>query len=542
MNVVRLWNTLRWLRPVQIWGRLLLKFYRSGPDLRSAPEIRAADAQWLSCARSPSMKGPYSFRFLNVERSLQAPSDWNRIDWPKLWLYNLHYFDDLCATGAVERIVWHRSLVQRWIKENAPGHGNGWEPYPISLRIVNWTKWALMGNTLVDGARESLAVQVRWLRKRLEIHLLGNHLWANAKALVFAGAFFQGREAERWLEKGLSLLRRELDEQILADGGHFERSPMYHAIFLEDLIDLVQLATIFPETMPDRDVRSWRETVPRMFHWLRVMTHPDGEITFFNDAVMGIAPTCSDLIAYATALGFRVDEAPLGAIEPLPESGYVRMQAGPAVLIADVGPIGPDYLPGHAHADTLSFEFSLHRRRLLVNGGISTYEANEDRLRQRGTSEHNTVQVNESDSSEVWGGFRVARRARPLDVSWSEDEGGVLLEGVHNGYARLKSVGKTTRFWRLEPKRLLVTDRIEGKPKEAIARFRAHPSFTFHCQGDKCGTLSGAGMVLEWRAHNVEHVNIVPSSWHLGFGLSQPCQTLELRMHGNSLDMEFVWS
>jgi len=83
-------------------------------------------------------------------------------------------------------------LIKKWVQENPPGEGNGWEPYPISLRIVNWVKWDLAKNCLSDEALHSLAVQARYLLKRPEFHLLGNHLFANAKALIFAGLFFYG--------------------------------------------------------------------------------------------------------------------------------------------------------------------------------------------------------------------------------------------------------------------------------------------------------------------------------------------------------------
>ena len=125
---------------------------------------------------------------------MDSAGDWNRADWPKLWLYNLHYFDDLVADGAEGRADWHRALISRWIAENLPAAGNGWEPYPISLRLVNWCKWLLAGNEPVEGMLDSMAVQARYLSKRLERHLLGNHLWANLKALIFVGTFFEGRD------------------------------------------------------------------------------------------------------------------------------------------------------------------------------------------------------------------------------------------------------------------------------------------------------------------------------------------------------------
>ena len=157
-----------------------------------------------------SLLAPGRFSFLGVEHELRTASDWNHPSWDKLWLYHLHYFDDLNASAEEGRRAWLLALLRRWIEENPPGCGNGWEPYPLSLRLVNWVKWLLrlqaassgsLQSALGDAAlaqqlQHSLAVQARYLRRRLETHLLGNHLLANAKALVFAGACFAGDEAD----------------------------------------------------------------------------------------------------------------------------------------------------------------------------------------------------------------------------------------------------------------------------------------------------------------------------------------------------------
>ena len=484
------------------------------------------------------MTGADGFRFLNVERRIATAQDWNRAEWPKLWLYNAHYFDDLVADGAAGRIDWHRALLALWVAENPPGSGNGWEPYPTSLRIVNWIKWALAGNALDADPLHSLAVQARWLRGRLEHHLLGNHLWANAKALTFAGVFFEGEEAARWRREGLALLRRELAEQVLPDGGPFERSPMYHAIVLEDVLDLLQLAQRFPGAIDAADGSDWREAAARMLRWLRVMTHPDGEIALFNDAAFGIAPSFAALAAYGRELGVAVDERPLDAVTALPESGYVRLEAGPAVLIADVGPIGPDYLPGHAHADTLSFELSLHGRRLLVNGGTSTYEAGAERQRQRGTAAHNTVQVDGADSSEVWAGFRVARRARPFGLSIERAEGGVRLECSHDGYRRLPGQVVHRRAWQLDRHGLTVADSLEGTVQEAVARFYLHPGVGRTAEGMlRFGDGQSARLKVSGGA-----AQTVASVWHPRFGDSTENSCLAIRFTGRELTTRFDWA
>src|SRR5439155_49808 len=83
---------VRWLRPGQVYGRLRFRLHRPRPDLKPAPALRPGTGTWTGCARTASMTGPDTFRFLNVERCIAAESDWNRPDWPKLWLYNAHYF------------------------------------------------------------------------------------------------------------------------------------------------------------------------------------------------------------------------------------------------------------------------------------------------------------------------------------------------------------------------------------------------------------------------------------------------------------------
>lgn len=536
----RYWHTLQHLRPVQIYGRLWFRLYNPRPQTSCAPPLRTGQNEWVGCARTPRQLGPAQFRFIGQERSVDSASDWNRSDWPKLWLYNLHYFDDLVADGAEQRQGWHRNLIARWIAENPPGNGNGWEPYPISLRLVNWCKWLIAGNEPVDSMLDSMAVQIRFLRGRLERHLLGNHLWANLKALAFAGTFFQGEEADRWRQQGLKLLRRELADQILRDGGHFERSPMYHAILLEDLLDLIQLDSIYPGVLPAEDVRAWREKAAGMLGWLQVMTHPDGELSFFNDAAFDIAPALDALLDYSRAVGLDCQPISLDEGIHLESSGYVRLQRGPAVTLIDAAPVGPDYLPGHAHADTLSFELSLGGRRLLVNAGTSTYQNDAQRRLERSTAMHNTVTVDGQDSSEVWGAFRVARRARVSHVDIRRSGGEIILEAGHDGYQRLPGKVTHRRRWRISKCGLTIEDELEGAFHEATARFRLAPDVEVSACRASQGQLSVPGFSASWACEGGEAM-VEDGHWHPRFGASVPCKVLVINFRGNRLRTIFEW-
>jgi uncharacterized heparinase superfamily protein len=543
------WHTLRHLKPIQIYGRARFRLTRPDVDLRQAPPMRSTPAVRLvrPAARKQSVMGPHRLRFLNATRDLDT-GGWDDPDVDRLWRYNLHYFDDLTAVDASSRSEWHRELMLRWVRENPAPRGTGWEPYPTSLRIVNWVKWSLLGNQLPDQCTQSLAVQARWLAGRLETHLLGNHLLSNGKALVFVGLFFSGAEAEEWLAQGLEILERQIPEQVLADGGQFERSTMYHALALEDLLDLCNISVAFADASPElaRAIPVWRERIDPMRRWLVAMCHPDGEIGFFNDAAMGIAAPPAELEEYAARLGFGNPRRAVEVVTALHASGYIRLQRRDAVAILDVGPVGPDYLPGHAHADTLSFELSLFGERVLVNSGTSLYEGGPERARQRGTATHNTVIVDGKDSSEVWGAFRVARRARPFGLEIRR-EAANSVRCSHDGYRRLPGKPEHSRQWSLGENTLVIEDHVSGKFGTAEARFHLHPSVI----ADEVSPGANGRPQVTLRLTRGREIQVSvtggtlrkePATWHPEFGRTEANSRLVVSFDGASTRTQFTWS
>ncbi|MCH4543999.1 heparinase II/III family protein [Ochrobactrum sp. A-1] len=535
---VLLWETVRHLRPVQFYGRLWFRLMRPKPDLRPAPPLRETSQRWVQPAcRVQRQTGPTEFRFLNEIHDL-SKLGWDDPAVAKLWRYNLHYFDDLNAEGAEDRTAWHEALIIRWIAENSPGSGSAWEPYPTSLRIVNWIKWARRGNQLPAGVVASLAVQARWLTRRLEYHLLGNHLFANAKALVFAGCFFRGDEAASWLQRGLRILSREVPEQILGDGAQFELSPMYHALALEDMLDLVNMMRSSDEPVPE----AWEKKIVEMRAWLAAMSHPDGGIAFFNDAAFGIAPSGDELERYASNLGFAPTKGMADECTHLQDSGYIRLQNQRAVTLLDVAHVGPDYLPGHAHADTLSFELSVDGNRVIVNSGTSLYGNGPERARQRGTAAHNTITIDQKDSSEIWSGFRVARRARPQGLEMRKSGNEWVVSCSHDGYRWLAGKPVHHRTWEFGPNKLLVMDMVTGRFQHAEAVFHFHPDLTVTLFEDGRSGMVGKGAttLLRWTVYR-GLATLQPSTWHPEFGVSLPSQRLVIQLVDGECAMQMTW-
>ena len=113
---------------------------------------------------------------------------------------------------------------------------DGLEPYPVSLRVINWIKFISKHQIRNEKIDAVLYRHIKLLSRNLEFHLLGNHLLENAFALLFGSYYFRD---EQLYETSKNLLKSELNEQILKDGAHFELSPMYHKILLSRLLDCI---------------------------------------------------------------------------------------------------------------------------------------------------------------------------------------------------------------------------------------------------------------------------------------------------------------
>ena len=458
------------------------------------------------------------YRLLNRSATLNHPDDWNSAAAERLWLYNLHYQDGLLNVETSQDLKV--KCINRWIEENPIGIGAGWEPYPISLRVVNWIKWGLSDGILGAGMLESLATQVRVLVRKLEYHLLGNHLFANAKALVFAGLFFEGSEANVWLAKGLKILKQQVPEQFLADGGHFELSTTYHGILTEDLLDLIQIFRIYGRKHPPE----WDAVAVRAVDWMTLMTRPDGKPPLFNDAAYGVAPELPQIQAYARRLQLVPLKSVPSGLTHLVASGYFRYQANMYCCFGDVGPIGPNYIPGHAHCDMLNFELFARGRPVLVDTGVSTYEIGKRRSLERGTRSHNTVQIGSKEQSEIWGGFRVGRRARIIECQ----NGDHWIEAAHDGF-KMEGVIHARRF-EFERSAILISDALRHvglSVPRGVARFHLHPEIRPSQQGE---TILIDGMSMSF----VGATSVMIEDFYYApmFNVTQPSRLVSVTFEG----------
>lgn len=475
MNIGTYWHTIKYLKGKQLFYQLLQRFRPLALKVNlngKYDEKRGFEVKHAGWLQSPkTWMGEGRFRFIGIEKSFDG--NWNTPGRGRLWNYNLNYMDyllqeDISAEEGLKLIL---DFIGGFDRNTC-----GKEPYPLSVRCMNWIKF-ISGNRQHLPAEQAgkidkaLYSQLNALSRNPEYHLLGNHLIMNGVSLLFGAFHFRDNKLFR---KASEILLAESEEQILNDGGHFELSPMYHQQILSLFLDCVNLIDnnkgIFPEQ--EKLVSILKSKISLMTGWLENITLPGGEIPLLNDSALGIYPDSATLYEYAGKLGVR----PLK--KPLDDSGYRRFAGSNYICIADAGRTGPEYIPGHAHADTFSFVLCIGEKQVVADTGISTYENNNDRLHERGTSAHNTVKACGINSSEVWGSFRVGRRATVRMILDSQSE----LVAEHDGFSRCGAIHK--RHFVFNEDQISIHDELTGG-KDGVFNLHFHPDRSVHLEGNK---------------------------------------------------------
>lgn len=483
------------------------------------------------------------FTFLNRTLTLDQV-DWDRRYESHLWNYQLHYFNFAvpCARALVERgdqTAWRncQALIESWIGQARVGRSDGWDAYPVSVRIVNWMyAYALVADVCGDQRflerwRASIYRQLDFLSRHLEFHLLANHLLKNVKALALGGLFFNQR---KWLARGEQLLWREFEEQVLEDGGHYERSPMYHAQAMADFLECYALLRAFGHVTRKQETESKLRAMAR---FLDAMTCADGGLALFNDSANAEETRPRPIIESGTRIVGRY-ERPLPPV--FPETGYYVWisRDGGEKIIVDAGPPSVDYNTAHAHCDLLSYELWFDGGPFIVDSGVHGYGGDRFREYARSTRAHNTVMFDGREQSEVWGVFRMARRAELVGVEVDSDEDAWNFWGAYQPFynRRLtheRSIGRSTKGdW-------IIADVALGAGVARAQSFiHLHPQVSAKVIDDErfvveCATESLSARIEPFGADGVsvieavEHPKRLAQSWYFpDFGIAQPARTI----------------
>ena len=504
---IRYARTVRHLKPIQVWGRIraTLKQRLGRVSLPAIPD------EWdpiLAPAEGAPGHDPWNtredilngtFTFLNESHNLGATVDWEAPDMPLLWRFNLHYFHYIHLLTLDEQV----RLCQSWIHAHPPGAPVAWHAYPTSLRLVNWARTRMRNPAILESAY----LQAGHLYRNIEYHVTGNHVIENARALVVMGAFFrQKHEAKKWFKKGIDIIVSEIEEQILPDGGHYERSPMYHALMLECFLDV---AEVLP---PEHEAHAvLLPVITQMGDFLASMMHPDGQLALFNDSTQEIAPQPAKVIKRVLDVTGHCSQSRTA----YSHSGYYVHRGAEVFLAIDAGPVGPAHLMAHSHADVFSYELSIQGLQFIVDSGVYEYQKGPMRDYVRSTRAHNTVCIDEMDQVECWDSFRVGRRWAPDNIVFASKGMQSRFDGLYSGYAHL--IGDQITHQRKvmvdeKVRQIQVNDLVDGQGRHMVeSLIHLHPDVEVAEHSDHLVLTRGS---VSCRFHTEPFSVRIESGWY----------------------------
>lgn len=538
MNKVLLFiKTASYLKPTQIFYRLKRNFFKPIVKINYFKKPSKPEFHWTHIELySNRITKKFEAKFLNRKKKLQLPNDWNDVSFSKLWTYNLHYFEDFLCIDSKKNRNLNIEFLNIWIDQNPIGCGIGWEPYPTSLRIVNLLKAWMGGLNLEERHLKNIYQQSSHLALNLEKDILANHYFVNLKAMLFSGLIFGNHD---WINIGSKGLEKEINEQINESGFNFELSPMYNALMLVDILDIYNLVGSFENKSLDNIKNTLKKIIPKTLIANNAMRHPDGGVSFFNDSTCNVAPENKLIKDYANKLGFQVpdDRKKISFEYKYIHGGYHIVENEFQKLIFDTANIEPSYQPGHAHASTLSFEYSIGKSRFIVNSGISRYGRGAQREYERSTRAHSTVEIDEKSSSQVWSGFRVAKRAKILKSEANSLPDGFIMSGSHDGYNRIFKRCIHNRDIQISQNSLTIKDSIDGSYSNAISRFFFHPDLEIKDTKENIEVYNDE-YILRLNKLNLE-ATLRDTYYYENFGKKSKNKCLEVEIKNSAINIVF---
>lgn len=538
----RMVNIVRYHRADQLgrrfWKKLSAPYRVRIPLGDVTPAVRIGPCppnRYAKTARSMTLADLRQGRFclLNLPADLGFPIAWDHPHWeaPPLWDFHLHYHEYLGTFAGFANPDWDLiwNVVEQWIdrfpvptKETAR---LAWHPYCISRRLAVWTllyRLHAPSNNIANKVQSSMARQAAFLRRNLERDIGGNHLWENAKALVTAGCFFEGPHAEKWLRDGLKLLSQCINQQLSAEGEHFEKAPTYQLDLAEGLVDL---ATILESI--DAEQARWLEAVSqKMYGFLERICHADGTLPLFGDSTaVAVNPPTASTVPSGEFVG-----------------DYFVYRADNHRWIFDAGNVGPDELPAHAHADLLGFEASVFGRRLFVDSGIYAYTGPKRQV-YRSTAAHNVLIVDDLELADTWASFRMGRRGHVIARQCGQETWGCWTWAAHDAYisASIGPVERLCVFVQGGPWFSIHLLRQSSKtPHRLKEHVHCHPDVSLIAKPDGA-LVTGLPTPLRIEVVGPAQCNIQPNVYSPDFYVELPNKRLEIEQT-SALPAVSAWS
>ena len=410
----------------------------------------------------------YNFTFLNKSIKFKNTIEWNNKiinKGTRLWKLNLHYQEYLIdisnlylQTKNKKLLSFIETTINSWVSENLyhskENFKASWNSYSVSLRLMTYIEvYCLLKNHITDKKKllNIILNHHYFLKNNIEYDLRGNHLFENFLALTNSSIFLK---LDNDFNMFSTKLKKEIKNQILNDGAHYELSSMYHGIILKRLIKTNLFLNANNLNIELEKFIFYY--INLMMNWI-IKIQISNNIPLLNDSTPEHTLNLHDLnqIYYKA---FK-EKFILDSKFKLKESGYRKFVNSKYEALIDVGNIGPKEQTGHSHADTFNTIISINKTDLFIDPGISTYNKSFIRDNERSSSYHNTITLDNFNSSEIWSSFRVGKKCKVNLLVDKED----YVEASHDGYSLQNVLVK--RKWKFNTYSIIIHDYVKNAHK-----------------------------------------------------------------------------
>ncbi|GAN68104.1 heparinase II/III family protein [Acetobacter orleanensis] len=407
--------------------------------------------------------------FEGVVRNLQH-LQWDSPSWPEAyrrWLQGFTWLRDLRELGAESARVKARSMVAIWIGQPVSERPIA-DPSITGARLAAWLSYyeffaAAADDHFRQNLMAALIMEARSIMALMPEEARGWRALTALKGLLAVAVAIP--DHPEFLSRYLRLIDQEIDQQFLADGSHITRCPEDQFQAVRELAEMLSILQTARLPVPTRLMEAADRAAPA----LRAMRHGDGGLMLFNGS-RERDPQLIEQVLNRASRG-RVVAA------SQPESGYIRLTSGRAMLFADAAGPAPDGYDSTAHAGMLSFEFSSGRQRIIVNCGASTQRGWAEALRF--PAAHSVLDIPSLSPFQRDQSGRMARRPTVTRAQASQD-GAHWLHMTHDGY-KPQGGGVYSRQLYLgkDGQTLRGAEALEGtESRDFCVRFHLHPEIT----------------------------------------------------------------
>jgi hypothetical protein len=476
-----------------------------------------------------------SVSFLNRRREIKNPAKLQPEDpqieeLPRLWYLKLVGFEPLewvtLGFGDVQSLTGSPNQLDQWVREAAKRHRVGsrlgylrgyWTPYAVCLRIINLTRYAAWRGGVNQRVQEFLFKNLLFLQNHIEGDVGGNHLIENGAALVSGGLAFRD-SGEQFVDRGIEVLQRAVHEQFLADGYHYERSPMYHLAVTERLLSVCSLLSKTERRIPD----NLREATAEAHAFVEHLTEPNGvgDIPLLNDSVLGETLSAEACSQYGRDIGFAEKTKPV-----LDASGLTWLTQNEVSMLVDYGASGPEHLLAHTHNDPFTICVWADGETVLTDTGTFDYQPGKRRQQSRSVQSHNTAHPEGEEPVAFGGRFLMADRLQPV-VTHVSDSWDVYHGNYSAGYEHARTVVEGSNWW-------LVWDSVESN-EPIVSHLHSAPGIEVQTD-TRFRFINGEQVLLRGTPINADDISVDTTPYFPRFGVENDRKTVTLRTDGEGI-------